>query len=196
MPPRPFPYPLRLGNDICKIPRIRAIITSARSDIVSPPALDRFMRRIFTPPEIRYFWHKFGDQAQLRDRTGTVSQFLAGRFAAKEACRKACPQFDRDNRAFQQIMILPVTLNDNYLHTSRPQALILDAPFQMMQAESSKDSGSPNEDLDMPPGQLCEVSISHDGDYATAVALVPELQTPSPLNVNGASDNKVRDNAE
>jgi holo-[acyl-carrier protein] synthase len=26
-------------------------------------------------------------------------------------------------------------------------------------------------------GQLCEISISHDGDFATAVAIVPVVET-------------------
>jgi holo-[acyl-carrier protein] synthase len=37
-------------------------------------------------------------------------------------------------------------------------------------------------DVDMLEGQLCEISISHDGDFATAVALVPSMRpdTTSP----------------
>jgi hypothetical protein len=36
--------------------------------------------------------------------------------------------------------------------------------------------------VNMLEGQLCEISISHDGDFATAVALVPSMKpkTASP----------------
>ena len=54
-------------------------------------------------------------------------------------------------------------------HSShRPVAIVLDEALPEPQSET--DSPRSFESLE---GQLCEVSISHDGEYATAVALVP-----------------------
>ncbi|KAH7382537.1 hypothetical protein DE146DRAFT_636701 [Phaeosphaeria sp. MPI-PUGE-AT-0046c] len=178
MPPRPFPYALRVGTDICNVPRIRRLV--AREG----PYLEKFARRVLTAPERTYFWQRFGPPQDVGSKLDVVSNFLAGRFAAKEAIRKACNQFQTLERGFQSIVILPVTSSSRLEHqSSRPQGLILDSPYasaasagQTFDARKDLDSrhdGSkaPNiADLD---GQLCEISISHDGDFATAVALVP-----------------------
>jgi holo-[acyl-carrier protein] synthase len=108
-----------------------------------------------------------------------------GRFAAKEAIRKACDHFGMSERAFHRIMILPVASNDRITHQSvRPRGLILDKEFSTPYtgASDSEDSAQgPKKkygsgmhvDVNSLDGQLCEISISHDGDFATAVALVP-----------------------
>ena len=83
-------------------------------------------------------------------------------------------------------MILPITSHPSAEHqSSRPQGLVLDKPYTSTPApdrtckervstkqpdESSRTSVN---DLD---GQLCEISISHDGEFATAVALVPNME--------------------
>lgn len=63
--------------------------------------------------------------------------------------------------------------------SSPPQGLILDAAWR--EHETSK-SGIGVEDIIHVPetsldGQLCPLSISHDGDFAVAVAVVPLLGT-------------------
>lgn len=206
MPPRPFPYPLRIGNDICQVARIRALIAgdsataTASATANSAKLLSRFLRRILTPPERAYFWSRFGPQDEIPNKLGSISQFLAGRFAAKEACRKACPHFSRHTRGFQQIIILPVTqsLDDGQTAepgaSARPQGLILDSgcwPQDICShggeretaAATATAAGTPSlpcdaSALDMLDGQLCEVSISHEDGYATAVALVPAREAP------------------
>jgi holo-[acyl-carrier protein] synthase len=71
-------------------------------------------------------------------------------------------------------MILPVSSVDRSEHQSaRPQGLILDKVYD---TESSDDTRVDVSGLD---GQLCEISISHDGDFATAVAIVPNVETAS-----------------
>jgi len=76
-------------------------------------------------------------------------------------------------------MILPITANtDRRAHqSSRPQGLILDVGYgiqaSMVQDETGKQTEITPLDIDRLDGQLCEISISHDGDFATAVALVP-----------------------
>jgi holo-[acyl-carrier protein] synthase len=109
------------------------------------------------------------------------------RFAAKEAIRKACDHFEDTARGFQGIMILPVTLPTLLEHhSSRPQGLILDTPYGQTHAAHRKlDSAAVSTKLEATStaaddlyGQLCEISISHDGDFATAVALVPSTGRP------------------
>jgi len=79
MPPRPFPYPLRIGNDICNVARIRALVARDSSSSTSP--LSRFLRRILTPPERAYFWHRFGpDDDVAAHQLNSIAQFLAGRY--------------------------------------------------------------------------------------------------------------------
>jgi holo-[acyl-carrier protein] synthase len=72
-------------------------------------------------------------------------------------------------------------------HSSqRPVAIVLDEALPEPRSES--DSPCSFESLE---GQLCEVSISHDGEYATAVALVPSTKSDG----NGAEkqDTPARD---
>jgi holo-[acyl-carrier protein] synthase len=104
------------------------------------------------------------------------------RFAAKEACRKACDHLDPNSRGFQSIMILPVTSPAQGGHlSSRPQGLILDGSYKIPVSSARDDSidmGIVKKvftyvDVNQLDGQLCELSISHDGNYATAVAIVP-----------------------
>jgi holo-[acyl-carrier protein] synthase len=72
-------------------------------------------------------------------------------------------------------MILPVTSMDRSKHqSSRPQGLILDQVYEDFEPVMVKPDGKIELiDLSKLDGQLCEISISHDGDYATAVAIVP-----------------------
>lgn len=57
-------------------------------------------------------------------------------------------------------------------HSShRPAAIVLDEALPEPKSES--DSPRSIESLE---GQLCEVSISHDGEYSTAVALMPSVK--------------------
>lgn len=117
------------------------------------------------------------------------------RFAAKEACRKACGHLDGQSRGFHRIIILPVSNSTGIEHkSSAPQGLILDKIFEetghSTQCEHPmrmpKMSGVSLSALD---GQLCEISISHDGDFATAIAIVPtihdhEVNAPSRTSVD------------
>jgi holo-[acyl-carrier protein] synthase len=76
MPPRPFPYQLRIGIDVCNVPRIRNAIS--RSGAINLPILNLFLRRVLTSPERAYFWNRFGTEAHTKP--DAVSQFLAGRY--------------------------------------------------------------------------------------------------------------------
>lgn len=78
-------------------------------------------------------------------------------------------------------MILPVTPpSDRNAHRSGPpRGLILDAEYGARLAseyngdETIMHAESKHAGFQSLSGQLCEISISHDGDFATAVALVP-----------------------
>jgi holo-[acyl-carrier protein] synthase len=84
-------------------------------------------------------------------------------------------------------MILPVASPDRGEHqSSRPQGLILDKAYKTYATPTpdSIDTGVVRKiqvrtDVDVSglDGQLCEISISHDGDFATAVAIVPSMGT-------------------
>lgn len=79
MPPRPFPFALRIGTDIVSQSRIRDVITR------KPPTggstqLDAFLRRVFTEREQRVFWARFqGFDVGKTARLPLVTAHLAGR---------------------------------------------------------------------------------------------------------------------
>jgi holo-[acyl-carrier protein] synthase len=77
-------------------------------------------------------------------------------------------------------MILPVTSVDRSEHQSaRPQGLILDKVYDTESSDDAPVVASTRVDVSELDGQLCEISISHDGDFATAVAIVPVVETAS-----------------
>ncbi|PKS09089.1 hypothetical protein jhhlp_003703 [Lomentospora prolificans] len=142
-PPKPilpFPFPLYVGTDICRVSRILSLLTN-------PTRGRRFVDRVLSPEEralsrvrrvLGERYHGTGPWGDLK-----TAEFIAGRFAAKEAAFKAHP-FRR--LTWHDIVIRP--------------------------ADESEESGPivaviRGEEAD----QMSMVSISHDGDYATAVCL-------------------------
>jgi holo-[acyl-carrier protein] synthase len=78
MPLRPFPFPFRVGTDICNVSRLRTIITR-RSDNEPLRPLRQYLRRVLTDHERQYFWKRFGPEEAVLGKMDAVSQFLAGR---------------------------------------------------------------------------------------------------------------------
>ena len=79
---------LNLGVDIVAIDRIQSILSSDKGL--------RFMKKIFSDQEIAESENK-----------GEKSQYFSGRFAAKEAIKKALSSFDMSaNHTFKSIQIL------------------------------------------------------------------------------------------
>jgi holo-[acyl-carrier protein] synthase len=78
-----------IGTDIVEIDRIRIILLNESSE--------RFLMRVLTPAERGY-----ADQ-----RGGRLYEFIAGRFAAKEAVSKAMGCGIGQQLGFQDIEILP-----------------------------------------------------------------------------------------
>lgn len=79
MPPRPFPFPLRVGTDICSVSRIHGIIAPAEK--LAIPRLERFLPKFLTWPERQYFWGRFDLTDPSSKHALAVSQFIAGRYA-------------------------------------------------------------------------------------------------------------------
>ncbi|RDL39893.1 uncharacterized protein BP5553_04233 [Venustampulla echinocandica] len=191
--PRPFPLPICVGTDICHIPRIRRIILKNNGSSVK-----RFSRRILAEQEFARHWtrietpikawrelggHPCKDALLLGDASGdrdvgrdvklnnafkspikqrTAGQieteiwktagFLAGRFAAKEAVIKA---HHSRRLTYRDIDIIRRTPSSAGITASQP-------PVALVRGES----GDWTKD-----GQLLPISISHDGDYATATCI-------------------------
>ena len=118
---------LSIGVDIVSIERMENILNS--------PKGIRFQHRIFTKSEIAY----------CQNRGRNASHHFAGRFAAKEAVKKA---------------ILSKGKNQNPW-------------FKKIEIQSRQD-GAPIVRLPKPyqSNYHCECSISHDGDSAIAFALI------------------------
>jgi holo-[acyl-carrier protein] synthase len=98
-----------------------------------------------------------GDHARWVER---ASKFLAGRWAAKEAVVKACSW---RRLMFDEIMVLKEQGG------KRVYGVILD------EREVRREDHEGSEDVQAEPaGQVVQLSISHDGEYATAVCLAAD----------------------
>ncbi|KXH40081.1 hypothetical protein CSIM01_09936 [Colletotrichum simmondsii] len=187
--PKRFPFPLQLGTDLCQISRIYRILASDQEP--------RFLRRILTkderlaipahlksadasatPSEIP----KDGDFQALKRRNPLLwkkASFLAGRFAAKEATFKAHPT---RNLTWHDITIvrkqsaqLKAKEHGEELKKQDEEPKELEAKETEPPPSTPNGSGSPIAIVrsihEGSPGQEVLLSISHDGDYATAVCL-------------------------
>lgn len=81
MPPRAFPFPLKVGTDFCHIPRIRKILTkNIGNGAAETQPLLNFLVKVLTWPERQYFWDRFkGDEEVAYRNLDKVSTYLAGR---------------------------------------------------------------------------------------------------------------------
>ncbi|CAH0048919.1 unnamed protein product [Clonostachys solani] len=169
-PLRAFPLPINVGTDICQISRIRRILEGPRAA--------RFVDRILGPHERAAAASRLlplrtgrlaGSPGAKGDRNSHVppsvsavlsggsrddelwktAAFIAGRFAAKEAAIKA---HSHRRLTFHDIIIERRGRNEERLGSGPPVARI---------------KGEPGDDCD----SSAMISISHDGDYATAVCI-------------------------
>ncbi|KAF2455097.1 hypothetical protein BDY21DRAFT_79063 [Lineolata rhizophorae] len=196
MPLRPFPWPLRVGTDICYVPRIHQLITRGtqgrQQANLNPERFSRFLRKLFGNHEIRAFQARWpnADEALQNGRTYEMAQYIAARWAAKEAVIKAnAPR----KLGFHDIVIAKNDFRE-------PIAIVLDKPWtrgllckpvndieerdssHFIQCSDSDrpESGSENarknhDRLNLESeglhGQIARLSISHDGEYVTAACL-------------------------
>ncbi|KAI5463184.1 hypothetical protein BGZ63DRAFT_402522 [Mariannaea sp. PMI_226] len=170
-PLRPFPFPLNIGTDICQISRIYRILDSPRAI--------RFVNRILAPQELarndarlRVLKRTSDARSGLKSSSSEITTpgaqlaheslaardpelwncaaFLAGRFAAKEAAIKA-HSFRR--LSLHDVIIERRAVEGERLGSGPPIARIKSAELKAEFDDSAM------------------ISISHDGDYATAVCL-------------------------
>ncbi|CRG91461.1 hypothetical protein PISL3812_08510 [Talaromyces islandicus] len=151
MPPLPFPFALNIGTDVVHLPRILRLLghRGARSN---ENYLDKFTRRILCPQEQQDFNIRFNNSAR---RTGDalppsvvtpdMVRWLAGRFAAKEAARKAAPG-GAASIGWKDVLVRAAP--STAAGSGRPEVVFLGAESRV--------------------GKL---SISHDGDYVVATVL-------------------------
>lgn len=162
-PLRPFPLPLNIGTDICHIARIY--------DILQKPGGGGLIRRILTDGERQrasarlapLSTPRLGDvtrrQQQGRDpELWETAAFVAGRFAAKEAAIKAHGGHRR--LTFHDISIERRELSGG--EGAHESLLGSGPPVARIKAEGN--GGDEGDTSAM-------ISISHDGEYATAVCL-------------------------
>ncbi|KAL1998862.1 hypothetical protein VTN02DRAFT_5463 [Thermoascus thermophilus] len=150
MKPLPFPYALNIGTDIVHLPRILRLISrpGARG---ANTYLERFTRRILCEQEQRDFRARFAPshptsaaEPHLRIPVSEdMARWLAGRFAAKEAARKAAPG------GASSIGWKDVLVRAEETGAGRPEVVYL-----------GHDGG-----------RVGKLSISHDGEYVVATVL-------------------------
>ncbi|OCL05498.1 hypothetical protein AOQ84DRAFT_441436 [Glonium stellatum] len=193
MPIRPFPHPLRVGSDICHVPRIVKIITNGvdgPNPPRSPVPLNRFLARIFTPEERAMYAKRWNSSKDNMSRHATlqIARHLAGRWAAKEAVIKAV----KPRRVTMQDIIVfdrsPAHRDDPNAPYKEPYAVVYDPSPPSEASEETSEHGlsaqrTPHRSFDLADGQTVRVSISHDGDYAYAVCIAPTM--PEPGDVGG-----------
>ncbi|OAQ63072.2 holo-acyl-carrier-protein synthase [Pochonia chlamydosporia 170] len=148
---RPFPFPINIGTDICQISRIYTILNSPRrtrfvNRILAPEEVSRHDERlnpkVLTDGDVRCLTHGDVKASPL----WKTAAFMAG-FAAKEAAIKA-----HSNRR--------LTFHDVIIERrgGRRETLGSGPPVARIRGGEGGDVSA-------------LVSISHDGDYATAVCV-------------------------
>ncbi|CAH0033628.1 unnamed protein product [Clonostachys rhizophaga] len=144
-PLRAFPLPINVGTDICQISRIHRILEGPRAA--------RFVDRILGPHERAAAASRLLPLTRSGgSRDGELwktAAFIAGRFAAKEAAIKA---HSHRRLTFHDIIIERRGRDEERLGSGPPVARI---------------RGEPGDGCD----SSAMISISHDGDYATAVCI-------------------------
>ncbi|KAJ6104374.1 hypothetical protein N7523_010694 [Penicillium sp. IBT 18751x] len=171
MKPLPFPLPLRIGTDIVHTPRISRLLN--RADY-----LTRFTRRILDPREQADFTTRFKETLAPQGTsvsppvTAEMTRWLAGRFAAKEAARKAAPEGAAAIGWKDVVVRAQGGVGNKQDKSSIPEIVYWP------------------EGRDGKPGSVGRLSISHDGEYAfaTVMAWTGDLHSHSPLKGKVESD--------
>ena len=157
MKPIALSLSLNIGTDIVHLPRIYRLITRSTSSTSANTYLNRFTHRILCGQELEQFRQRFPRQnveptlqcssspgSPDSTRTTDMARWLAGRFAAKEAARKAAPG-GASTVSWKDVMI---KLEEG--GGGRPEVIYLKEAH---------------------PRQVGKLSISHDGDYVVAMVV-------------------------
>lgn len=150
-----FPFRLNIGTDIVHLPRIHRLISQNKGRSLLP-----FAKRILHPLELRDLSRRHPNWQDQRETTYTSSdnlvRWLGGRFAAKEAARKA-------------MGATTLGWKDVRVEIGEPsgEPRIVCASRNVDKEEHEHEA---------------RLSISHDGDYVTATVLTA---VPAEMNGNG-----------
>ncbi|KAI9865102.1 MAG: hypothetical protein M1813_002421 [Trichoglossum hirsutum] len=165
MPSRPFPYPVSIGIDICKIRRIYDLISKDNGKWRGP-----FLRKIFNHRERRTLLPTLREKqpsaaSVYPHNTWMLAQFLAGRWAAKEAAIKAIRS--------RRVKFHEITIESR---EGRPH-MFIDLPPRARSADITANKAALGDgmegEVEEEVGETHEarLSISHDDAYATAVVM-------------------------
>jgi len=125
-----------IGMDLLQIERIRRSLAR--------PSAERFMERLLTAAE----------REQAARRQGRLAEFVAGRFAAKEAVSKAFGCGIGTSLSFQDIEVLS---GDN----GKPVCIVSEQALKR---------------LELPAGVVVHLSITHTSEQAAAYAVAEHRQ--------------------
>ncbi|EKG08871.1 4'-phosphopantetheinyl transferase, partial [Macrophomina phaseolina MS6] len=67
---------MRIGTDLCHIPRMRNLLTEDATKKRNP--YQAFLTKFLTFPERAYFRRRFGHDTSLHSNPNAAAQFLAG----------------------------------------------------------------------------------------------------------------------
>lgn len=156
-----------IGVDLLHLPRLFTLLSRRNNHY-----LQRFARRILTHDELAVFHRKLDDQAVAREG-GALVRWLGVRWAAKEAAFKACGGI-RGALGWKQVEV-------GYHPSGRvplPPPLSRGPVGGLMLCVCVCVLGQPY--LSVLWGQeraLGGLSISHDGEYVIAMAMLPGTTT-------------------
>ena len=168
MKPLPFPFPLNIGTDIVHLPRIAALLTRRGH------YLDRFTRRILHDEEQRDFHSRFKESFANKLHTAAsprsppitaeMTRWLAGRFAAKEAARKAAPG-GAASIGWKDVVVRIQEEADESARTDIPRSHTKDGVSRRPEIVYL------GNEADGSASRIGRLSISHDGEYVVATVL-------------------------
>ncbi|KAI0550710.1 hypothetical protein F4679DRAFT_201681 [Xylaria curta] len=172
-----FPkLPFIIGNDICRLARIRRILQGRlgprfvhrilRAEEIQHTTTARILRCILEQSAQGSQDAKGVAQAQDTPSFTRAVEFMAGRFAAKEAVIKAHPH---RRLTFQRIAILRAGISPG--GTIYPRQETGPQPNDETSSQSGPLVALIKADESASGDVYASVSISHDTDYATAVCL-------------------------
>jgi len=167
MKPIPFPLALNIGVDVVHLPRILNLIQRKTANHTSSTNnttyLERFTRRILCGQEQREFANRFKlppvslNPIPKPIITVDMARWLAGRFAAKEAARKAAPH-GAGSLSWKDII---VRMEEDCGGCSQTVPGSSRRPEVLYVGKLGDKDG----------GRLAKLSIAHDGDYVVATVL-------------------------
>ncbi|ERF69628.1 hypothetical protein EPUS_03620 [Endocarpon pusillum Z07020] len=151
-----FPCSLSVGTDVVYLPRIRRLISKREGRNLIP-----FAKRILHPLEIRDLSHRHPQWQAQHEKSCVDSEslikWLGGRFAAKEAARKA---MGATTLGWKDVRV-------EVKGSGEPQIICAIRDIE-------------NENIE----REAKLSLSHDGDYVVATVLAaatPEISTSRAL---------------